>query len=660
MEGGRAVPEPRRLAAIMFTDIAGFTALGQRDEALALAVLDEHRAILRRAFGRHHGREVKTIGDGFLVELPSALDALRCAYDLQRALREFNLGQPESHRLRARVGIHLGDVVGTDGDIAGDAVNVASRVEPIAPPGGICVTQQVFDHVRNKSELELRSLGPQTLKNVERPVEVYRVVLPWEGAAAPDAPADLDRNRLAILPFRNMSPDPNDEYFSEGMTEELITVLSQLAGITVLARTSVMPYRASPKRVSEIARELRAGRLIEGSVRKAGNRVRITVQLLDGESEGHLWAENYDRDLSDIFEIQSDVARQVADALRVRVASSGSTPAVKRPTTSEEAYLLYLKGRYHWNRRTAPTVRLAKEYFEKALSLDPKFALAMVGIADCYQILSDQGQLRAVEVEPRIMELAERALEIDPRLAEAHATIGAALTFGLSNWERAEKEFREAIALNPKYASAHQWYSLFLSFSARVDEAFEEIQRAREVDPMSPIILVNHARALADTGRLREGIEALNELLRADPQFAVGHFELAHLALRANDLDAALRHLHADLTIVPGEPAFQANLAWVYHRAGKTEEAATLAEDLRTRATHTYTSSGALGLAELAVGHDAAAYAKFETAFEDRDPLVLYLASREEWRDVTRDPRFQRLRARMSETAGRPVGLPPA
>lgn len=641
----------------MFTDVVGFTALGQRNEALALSILEEHRAVVRKALERHRGREVKTLGDGFLVELPSALDALQCAYDLQRGLRDFNLGQPEDHRLLVRVGVHVGDVVDSGGDITGDAVNVASRIEPLAAPGGICVTRQVYDQVRNKSELQLRSLGPHRLKNVDEPLEVYRVALPWE---LKDPSSDLDSNRLAILPFRNMSPDPSDEYFSEGMTEELITVLSKLPGLTVIARTSVMPYKATTKRLSEIARELRAGRVIEGSVRKAGSRVRITAQLIDGNTEGHLWAENYDRDLQDIFELQSDVARQVAEALRVKFAPAASPAGPPRPTASQEAYLLYLKGRYHWNRRTGATVLQAKECFEKALSLDPKFAQALVGLADCYQVLGDQRLIRTEEAESHSVELAERALSIEPNLAEAHATLGSALTSGLTAWPRAEEEFRTAIALNPKYPTAHHWYSLLLSFSGRTDEALAEIQTAADLDPLSPVININVARAVADSGNLREGLEHMRDFLSRDPQFALGHFELAHLAYRAKDFDTALRHLQTCLSIVPGEPTFMANLAWVLSRTGKREEAALLLQDLRARASLAHTSPGALAIAELAAGSEARAFEGFEQALAERDTTLIYLASREEWREVTRDPRFESIRLRMSASAGVRVGLPDA
>ena len=286
--GEAATEEQRRLAAIMFTDMVGYTALGQRNESLSLALVEEQRKLIRPILARHNGREVKTIGDAFLVEFLSALDAVRCAYDIQRAVREFNISLPEERRVHLRVGVHLGDVVESGGDISGDAVNVASRIEPLAEDGGVCVTRQVYDHVQNKFELKLASLGVKPLKNVNTPIEVYKMMMPWEAEKSTPSP-QLDKKRIAVLSFANMSQDPADGYFADGMTEELITSLSAVRELTVIARTSIMKYKGSQKGASEVGRELNAGTLIEGSVRKAGNRVRITAQLIDTSTEGHLW-----------------------------------------------------------------------------------------------------------------------------------------------------------------------------------------------------------------------------------------------------------------------------------------------------------------------------------------------------------------------------------
>src|SRR5467141_239928 len=258
----------------MFTEMVGYAALGQKNESLSLALVEEQRRLIRPILNRHNGREVKTIGDGFLVEFSSAMDAVSCAYDIQRTTREFNISAPAEQKLHLRIGVHLGDVVESQGDISGDAVNIASRIEPFSEDGGVCLTRQVYDHVQNKFELSLKSVGNKLLKNVALPVEVFRMVMPWSEEKQ-EAHGKLDRNRLAVLPLSNMSSSPEDGYFADGMTEELISSLSRLPGLGVISRTSVMQYKNQAKHASEIGRELGAGTLLEGSVRKAGNRVRI-------------------------------------------------------------------------------------------------------------------------------------------------------------------------------------------------------------------------------------------------------------------------------------------------------------------------------------------------------------------------------------------------
>jgi hypothetical protein len=255
----------------MFTDMVGYTALGQRNESLSLALVEEQRKLIRPILGRHSGKEIKTMGDAFLVEFRSALDAVRCAYDIQRATREFNISLPDEKRIHLRVGVHLGDVVESEGDISGDAVNVASRIESLAEDGGVCLTRQVYDHVENKFALPLESIGPKSLKNVSAPVEVYKIVMPW--TVESPAPVQLDKRRIAVLPFVNMSPDPADEYFADGMTEEIITTLSKVEQLAVIARTSVTQYKKTTKRVCDIARELNTGSLIEGSQRRLRNSI---------------------------------------------------------------------------------------------------------------------------------------------------------------------------------------------------------------------------------------------------------------------------------------------------------------------------------------------------------------------------------------------------
>ena len=281
--------EERRLAAVMFTDMVGYTALTQSNESLALEILDRHNRLLRPIISKYRGKEIKTIGDSFLVEFDSAVDAVKCAIEIQTFLRDYNTSSGEEWRIKLRIGIHLGDVVHKQGDIFGDAVNIASRIEPLASPEGICVSEQVFDQVRNKVSYQFSKLEEKELKNVRYNVDVFKIILPWDSSATSfQDKKPVPSNRIAVLPFTNISPDPSDEYFADGMTEEIIDRLSQVKGLRVIARTSVMNYKKKERKVSEIGSELGVQTLVEGSVRKAGNRIRVTAQLIDTATEEHL------------------------------------------------------------------------------------------------------------------------------------------------------------------------------------------------------------------------------------------------------------------------------------------------------------------------------------------------------------------------------------
>src|SRR3989441_69279 len=457
-----------------------------------MALVEEQRKLLRPVFGRHNGREIKTMGDGFLVEFSNAMDAVRCAYDVQRASREFNISQQGDQRITIRIGLHLGDVVESQGDISGDAVNIASRIQSLAENGGISLTRQVYDQVQNKFELPLESLGTKSLRNVRAPLEVYKMVLPWDDTKTIQS-TEPDRRRIAVLPFANMSPDPGDSYFADGITEEIISTLSGVSGLNVISRTSVMGYKGTTKRVKEIGGELEAGSVLEGSFRKAGNKIRVTAQLVDVRDDRHVWAHSYDRNLDDVFGVQTDIAKQVSDALRVKILAPEIDRIERKPTESTKAYTLYLKGRYHWNKRGIDDIRKAAEYFEQAIKEDDRFALGYVGLADSNEILSSNWGLEMEARHEKARAMVNKALEIDQNLSEAHATRGLVLMPDF-NLQEAEEEFKKATEIKPSYASAHQWYFHLLLAQLRWDEALKHIERALELDPVSQIININHAK----------------------------------------------------------------------------------------------------------------------------------------------------------------------
>ena len=473
----------RRLAAIMFTDMVGYTALGQRNESLSLALVEEQRKLIRPILARHSGREVKTMGDAFLIEFPNAVDAVRCGYDIQRAIREFNLSLAPEKRIHIRIGVHLGEVEESQNDISGDAVNVASRIEPLAEDGGVCISRQVYDHVQNKVDLHLSSLGFRGLKNVVAPIEVYKMNMPWDDVAEQELKAP--RERLAVLPFVSMSPDPNDEFFADGLTEELIGKISQIKGLEVIARTSVMSFKKKDKMVSEIAKQLDVGTVVEGSVRKAGNRIRVTVQVIDASTEGHLFSNNYDSNLDDIFAVQSDIAEKVAESIPGTVLTSRKGREEKE-TEDTEAYTMFLQGTALLGSDEEEPLKHALTLFEQAVTRDPKFARAYSGISQCYNRLANGGYMLWEVGISKGKTAVRKALELNPNLAEAHARLAAIMFMADDPLDARREELRRALELNPSLAEAAWQQAQESGVAGDSLEMVRAAERAYQMDPLSP------------------------------------------------------------------------------------------------------------------------------------------------------------------------------
>ena len=604
----------------MFTDMVGYTALGQKNEPLALVLVEQQRKLLRPIFARHRGRVIKAMGDAFLVEFLSALDAVKCAYDVQRTFREFNVSLPGEEKLRLRIGVHLGDVVESQGDISGDAVNVASRIEPLAEDGGVCLTRQVYDHVQNKFELPLASLGAKSLKNVSAPVEVYKMVMPWS-AEKPSLVTELDKRRIAVLPFTNISPDPQDEYFADGMTEELISTISNMHDLSVISRTSAMRYKGGQKTVAEIGRELNVGTVLEGSVRKASNRVRISTQLIDVQSDRPLWSQTYEKEILDVFAIQSDVAHRVARALKVQMLTKEKRRIEKKMTANEEAYTLYLKGRLYWSQRSKEGLNRAIDYFNLVIKKDPNYALAYSGLADCRAILAVYGYLSPRDAFAASKELAIKALELDDSLSEVHTSLGYAVAGNDWDWTRAEREYKEAIGLNPNYATARHWYAIFLATRGRTDEAIASITRARELDPYSAIINVNLGSILRLAGRYDQAFEQYRKAVTIDPDFAVGHTFLGLAYLWSDMADEAIAEIQRGVTLSGGSALAQANLAYAYGLSGMKDRANEVLKGLTESANIDYVSPFVLAIIYAGIGEEDDVLVWLEKACEEHHSI---------------------------------------
>jgi TolB-like protein/class 3 adenylate cyclase/Flp pilus assembly protein TadD len=690
------VPKQRRLAAIMFTDMVGYSALSQRDEALALELLDEHRGLLRKAFARHGGREIEAVGDGFFIEFPSALAATHCAADIQGLLHQRNAAHPPERSILVRIGLHLGDVVVQGDRVHGDGVNIASRIEKLAQPGGVCLSEDVARQIQNKIELQLRKLGRPELKNIDLPVQIYQLVMPWESARSSamarlvlkprrqhnrraflalggllaigaglgvydwkrSQPVGAARNRLAVLPFVSLSPNAADEYFADGITEELISRLSRLAGLEVIARTSVMSYKGTSKTIAQIGRELRVGTVLEGSVRKEGDKLRITAQLVGADNEAHLWADSYDQDTRDAFAIQKSIADRVAAALSVRLGTASAVSSEPRGTQSTEAYNEYLKGRFHISKSTLEGVKEGIRYFSKAISLDPAFALAYVGLAEAYEQLpihvewdpkSYDAEARAAY--PNARRAALKAIDLDPFLAEAYTALGVVKTFYDYDWAGAESTLERALELSSNSSSTYWWYAWHQMFLRRSDEGMTLMRRAVELDPVSIAKNMDLGNVYQYSGRWDLAVDQLERTLEMDRSnvAVLAALGWAYLGKGKHKEAEAVFMKEAELT--GHEPLGVIDLVSLYGYTGQTARALAMLNNLKRTADTKPLSGYAwvlcyFGLAVRDERYRPEMYKWLEQALEERS---FYLASTSNpwWTPFHADFRWAAFRSRM-------------
>ncbi len=624
----------------MFTDMVGYTALAQSDESTALGVLERHNGILRPIFAKFGGQEIKTVGDAFLVEFGSALEAAQAALEIQSVLHVYNASAPVEWKIRIRIGIHVGDVIETGGDLLGDSVNIASRIEPLADPEGICVTQQVYDQVQNKLTARLVALPAAALKNIRFPVKVYKVVQAWDqpNVETPRLSAPGPRH-LAVLPLSNISPDPNDEYFADGLTEELITALSQVPGLSVIARSSVAPYKTAPKSVAQVGAELGVDTVLEGSVRKSGPHLRIALQLIDVSTQGHIWAHSYNREVDDVFAVQSDIADRTREALRLHLAPAEPAAAKRRPTANLAAYDQYLRGLVAASRPDYKGLDEALRRFDEATKLDPTFAEAFAAYANLY-VAAAADRLPMREAMPPARRLAARALELDPNSSDAHATL-ANLSFQFDlNWQLAETEFQKAISLNPSNATAHTNLGLVYFSLGRFDDAREELRTAIRLDPAG-----RHRTLLAwvdlESGNFDAGISELEEQLENDPSSLSKRVTLAMFYLAAGRRSDALRE--ADRPFIDATDDQRFDHALLNAMLGRPEEARKVVVEVETGEWKSYVSATYLAMLYSVLGEKSRALDLLEQDFREGD-RVLWLWYRGIFFDPIRsDPRYTSL-----------------
>ena len=567
------------LAAIMFTDLVGYSELSQENEELAVELLERHRKIVREILPEHGGNEIKTIGDAFLIEFSSSIRAVKCAAEIQSRFFSYNNLQNKEKQIQLRIGIHLCDIMQDGDDIIGDGVNIASRIEPKAKSGGICISGQIYDQVFNKVDFSFEELKDVNLKNIQQNIRLYHILLPWEKSASQPTSEpktkssskkssmpvlviggiigviavaalifmnikpslDGDGNSIAVLPFENMSADKDNEYFSDGMTEEILNSLAQIKELRVISRTSVFTYKErTDVGIAKIGRELDVSHVLEGSVRKSGNKVRITAQLIRSKDDTHLWSQTYDRSLDDIFQVQTEISEAIARQMKIKLI--GATVTKRRGITNKpEALELYMQARYAMNKMSEKSLHKAIQLFKDAIAIDPEYALANSGIADCYIAMEEVNHFKYyksddIENYSNAKSYSQKALDIEPDLGEALAVVARMKHVLDKDYPEAERLFNNAIELSPDHPTSYDWYGGLLAWRLNDNSKARAMhKKALKLDPLSPSI--NASAGIFYLQRLKDDDSDyyfLNKAFQLEPNYVNGNHRFIFTELLEN------------------------------------------------------------------------------------------------------------------------------
>ncbi len=606
----------RKLAAIMFTDIVGYTALMGSDEDKAFEVLQKNREIHSEFIKQFHGTLIKEMGDGMLISFDLASDAVRCAIEIQKACKE--------QGIPLKIGIHEGEVVFEENDVLGDGVNIAARIQDNTDAGCIMISGAVYNDIKNKDGIHSIFAGEKIFKNVREPMKVYRICL--------DGQSDDDRqvlnkryieNSIAVLPFVNMSNDPEQEYFCDGMTEEIINALSHVEVLKVIARTSVFMFKDKQEDIREIGRKLDVETILEGSVRKSGNQIRITAQLISVNDGSHLWSDRYDRELKDVFAIQDEISLAVVEALKVKLLKTEREAIVKRHTQHLVAYNLYLKGVYFTRQFTPEGFKEGMSYFERAIELDPNFALPFYGIAYVYIKITFFGNLEPHIGYPKAREYLTKAFKINDAVAEAHATMGAYVeNIYHWKWNEAEQELKKGLHINSNVAEAHHLYSYYLTFSRRHSESIQHAQRAVDLDPLSNMFNASLGGAYFYGHQFKKAIEVLEKAKKMSPNDFLISYHLGHAYEQEKRFEEAIIEYQKAVEVSGRSALAVSGLAGCYYFIGDSEKADALNYELEERSKSEYIPATMIYAYYKIKGDLNQAYNWLEKAVKDHDSYL--------------------------------------
>ena len=639
----------RMLAAIMFTDMVGYTALMQKDEKKAKSLRDRHRSVLDEIINKHQGRILQYYGDGTLVIFGSAIESVLCAVEIQRELQK----EPV---IPLRIGIHSGDIVYDDEGVYGDGVNIASRIEALSISGAVLISDKLYSEIKNHPSLLAESLGSYQLKNVIEPIEIF--VLTNKGLKIPSQlqlklkEGYKEKNSIAVLPFINMSTDPENEYFSDGITEEILNALTKVEGLKVTSRTSSFAFKGKNEDIREIGNKLNVNSVLEGSVRKFSNKVRITAQLINTKDGYHLWSEVYNRNLEDIFEVQDEISRKIANKLRERLTGdSAGEVMIKTPTNNLVAYNDYLKGIYHFNKWTPEAMFKSITFFKEAIKKEENFALPYSGLANSYLVLAATGSFRPITAYENAKHFALTALEKDSNITESHVSLGLVKMFYDWDWEGALKSLQTARELNPGAVYVHYAYSYYYRALGKIEECLEETIRAHNLDPLSLIINNVLGENFLYANRFDDAEKQFKKTLELAPDFRSAIWNLGFVYLFEGNYEKALdlfkearKQCGDDLKGFKG----QAPIGFAYALMGNIKAAEECINKIKER--EEAEPDIPLNLDYALVYKGLKDYDKvfhyLEKAAEERNGGIIFIGKNPGWKDVYSDPRFKILMKR--------------
>ena len=631
----------RKLTAILSADVEGYSRLMAEDEEGTIRSIKAYRKLISSLTEKRHGRVVDSPGDNLLAEFTSVIDAVRCAVEVQEEISERNAKIAGNQKMEYRIGINIGDVVDEEGRIYGDGVNIAARLESLAEPGGICISGIVYSQVKNRLKLEYEYLGEQSVKNRKEPVPVYKVLLSLKVPGLTNLKDDKispfsDKPSIAVLPFVNISGDPEQEYFSDGMTEEIIGALAKLKGLKVISRTSSFYFKGEHVDLHTVGEKLKVDNVLEGSVRKAGNKIRISAQLIKVDDDTHLWAENYNRELKDVFDIQEEISQAIVKNLRVAILGGQDERLVKDYTKNTEAYELYLKGIFYFNKGFMDFDK-AIECMQKAIKADTDYVPAYAFISHIIGVKAYNGLLPPWEAKQEKVPFIERALELDDKYGSTYVQLGMHKIIEDYDWHGAERDFKRALELNPGDSSSHNIYSYYLASVGLIDEAIEEAKHAVELDPLYSFYRFTLAWFFVLDGQFDRAMEILQGTRELDPNNAWALYGLAMVLAAKGKYDEGISMLQQFRNI----PVITAYLGYLYGKAGNIEQAQKILNDFLAGSKRQYFSSFMIATVYSGMGEKDKVFEWLDKAHEARDATQTFIRVHLPFYDLHSDPRWK-------------------